>query len=350
MGNAGKERVTLRTLSEHLDLSPTTISVVLNNSPAARFIPVETRERIIQAAHKLQYRPNYLARSLSKGSSMSIGILAPELSEGYFIQVMNGVEEYLISRKYFYFLACHYWNDELVRNYPKMLVDRAVEGLLLINSPVPEGIEVPIVAISGHHAALGITEIQVDHRKAAALALGHLVKLGHTRIAFMKGQPYTSDTEGRWKNILEVAADMGVTVRPELNIYLRANSWSPELGYEPTKDLLRRTRDFTALFCFNDTSAIGAIRALYEEGLSVPHDVSVIGFDDIMGAPYGIPSLTTVRQPLRRMGELGAEVLLERIHHATTDYGPQIVLNPELIVRESTAAVTSQARTAKARH
>ena len=329
-------RVTLRTLATHLGLSLTTVSVVVSDSPAAQAIPLETRQRILAAATELHYRPNYFARSLRKKRSMSVGVLVSEMSEGYFTLVMNGVEEYLVGAKYFYLLAAHYWQPELLEEYPKMLLERSVDGLLLVNTPTPARVQVPIVSISGHQAAPGVTNIQLNHKLAARLALKHLAELGHRRVAFMRGQEQTVDTDPRWQEIMDTARACRMEIHPELLIRLTENSWSPALGYGPVKALLSRTRDFTALFAFNDIAAFGAIRALHEAGLQVPGDVSVIGFDDVLSAPYGIPSLTTIRQPLRDMGRTGAECLINRINHPKASYPRQIVVQPELVIREST--------------
>jgi DNA-binding LacI/PurR family transcriptional regulator len=332
------DHVTLRTLATHLGLSLTTVSVVMSDAPAAQAIPLVTRERILAAASELQYRPNYFARSLRKQRSMSVGVLVSEMSEGYFTLVMNGIEEYLMAEKYFFLLAAHYWQPALLEGYPKMLLERAVDGLLLVNTPTPSRVQVPTVSISGHQDVEGVTNIQLDHNMAARLALKHLVDLGHHRIAFMRGQEETIDTHYRWKEIMETACECGIQIHPELLVRLTENSWSPALGYAPVKSLLSRTRDFTALFAFNDISAFGAIRALHEAGLRVPDDVSVIGFDDVLSAPYGIPSLTTIRQPLREMGKAGAECLLHRINDPHGPH-PNRMMQPTLVVRESTATV-----------
>ncbi len=340
------ESVTLRTLASHLGLSLTTVSVVVSGSPAAQAIPLATRERILAAADEFAYRPNYFARSLRKQRSMSVGVLVSEMSEGYFTLVMNGVEEYLMAAKYFFLLAAHYWQPALLEEYPKMLLERAVDGLLLVNTPSRVRVQVPTVSISGHEEVEGVTNIQLNHKMAAQLALKHLADLGHRRIAFMRGQQETIDTDYRWREIMQTASDCGVEIHAELLIRLTENSWSPSLGYGPVKALLSRTRDFTALFAFNDIAAIGAIRALHEAGLRVPHDVSVIGFDDVLSAPYGIPSLTTIRQPLREMGKAGAECLLNRINHPDASH-PHRIMEPELVVRESTAPVKGLPLTAK---
>src|ERR1700722_10316505 len=163
--------VNLKMLAEHLQLSQTTISLVLNNSPSAKSIPPETRQRVLEAAERLNYRPNYFARSLRQSRSMSVGILAPDLSEGYFTRVMSGVVEELTQARYFYFTACHDWRHELMEEYPRMLVERAVDGFLLLNTPVDElEVPVPVVAISAHCSADKVTNIVLDHHQAVQRA------------------------------------------------------------------------------------------------------------------------------------------------------------------------------------
>ncbi|KAA6464800.1 LacI family transcriptional regulator [Acidobacteria bacterium AB60] len=338
--------VNLRMLAEHLELSQTTVSLVLNNSPSAKSIPQETRQRVLDAAERLNYRPNYFARSLRQSRSMSVGVLAPDLSEGYFTRVMSGVVEQLTAAHYFYFTACHDWKKELIEQYPRMLVERAVDGFLLLNTPAETlQVPVPVVAISAHSPAENVTNIVLDHHAAVERALKHLYGLGHRKIAFMRGPRAIPDSEYRWESIQMIARDMDLKIDPEHVIRIDTAGWSmkagihpmaPEIGHKPMKALLEKTRDFTAVFCFNDIAAIGALRALTDAGLSVPGDVSVVGFDDIQSAAYSTPSLTTVRQPLMEMGRRGAEVLLDRIANREKEYPAEIVMAPELIVREST--------------
>jgi LacI family transcriptional regulator len=152
----------------------------------------------------------------------------------------------------------------------------------------------------------------------------------------MKGNPLSSDSADRWDAICKVASQIGMKIDPELTIHIDTDDPTPMLGYPYAKRLLASGKRFTALFAYNDMSAIGAIRAIQEQGLRVPQDVSVIGFDDIPGAAFYTPSLTTVRQPLNRMGEVAAQSLLERIE-GKKDYPSEIAIEPELVVRESTA-------------
>lgn len=318
------------------------MSFVLNGAPQANQLSEQTRNRVLAAAKELNYRPNYYARNLRKTNSESIGVIAPELSEGYFIQVMGGVEAYLVRKHYLYFTTCHYWRPELMHEYPRLLSDRGVEGFLLLNTNVEFETYLPAVAVSGHKTGDHVTNIVLDHALSAQLAVEHLHKLGHRRIAFMKGQPFSVDSEYRWNAILAAAQELDIAVKPELTIRLHENSWAPDLGYGPVKQLIEKTRDFTALFCFNDTAAIGAMRALGEAGLRIPHDVSVIGFDDIMSAAFQMPSLTTIRQPLREMGTVAAKTLLNKIQHPERAQPQEIVMKPELIVRESTAPAAAK--------
>jgi LacI family transcriptional regulator len=339
-------------LAEHLELSQTTVSLVLNNSPSAKSIPQETRDRVTEAANRLNYRPNYFARSLRQSKSMSVGVLAPDLSEGYFTRVMSGVVRELTAAHYFYFTACHDWKRELIEKYPRMLVERAVDGFLLLNTPADQiEVPVPVVAISAHSAAENVTNIVLDHHLAIEQALTHLHSLGHRRIAFMRGPRAIPDSEYRWESIQQVAQEMSLKIDPALVIRIDSAGWSmkdnyhpmaPEIGYRPMQGLLEKTRNFTAIFCFNDIAAIGAIRALKDAGLSVPGDVSVVGFDDIQSAAYSTPSLTTVRQPLTEMGQRGAQVLLERIGNHDAEHPSEIVMAPELVVRESTGPAPAE--------
>jgi DNA-binding LacI/PurR family transcriptional regulator len=326
----------LKQLAEHLHLSQTTVSLVLNNSPAGRSIPQHTRDRVFEAARRFHYRPNYFAKSLRKSRSMSVGVIVPDLSDGYFPVVMNAIEAHLLKSHYFYVTASHYRRPDLVEEYSRRLLERAVDGLLLLDTPTEIHVPVPAVAVSSHVPAPGVTNIVLDHDLAARLALEHLRGLGHERIAFMQGAPGITDAKYRWRSIETVAAEMGIEIAPERCMQLQEVSQTPETGHSLMRELLVRNRDFTAVFCFNDITALGAIRALCDARLRVPEDISVVGFDDIITAAFSQPSLTTVKQPLRQMGLKAAQVLLDRIASPEQEWPEEIMMEPELIVREST--------------
>jgi len=339
-GNSSAPSVSLKFLAEHLGLSPATVSLVINRSPAAKSIPHRTQERIRQAARELNYRPNFMARSLRAQRSFTVGVVVPEISEGYAALVMSGIEDHLLEEGYFYFVVSHRHRTDLIEEYPRLLQQRAVEGLIAVDTVCQKGVPIPVVAVSGHREVEGVTNIVLDHARAARLAMEHLAQLGHRKIAYIKGQEFSSDTEIRWEAERAAAKELGLEINERLVGQLDGESPSPEVGYGVTRKLLAAGEEFTALFAFNDISAIGAIRALREAGRRVPEDVSVVGFDDIQSAAFQNPGLTTVRQPLREMGVIAAETLLRRISApAKTPYPKAITVEPELIVRESTARV-----------
>jgi LacI family transcriptional regulator len=187
-----------------------------------------------------------------------------------------------------------------------------------------------------------VTNLELDHTTAVRMALTHLHGLGHRRIAFIKGQEFSSDTHHRWSAIEQIAHELGLALDPSLCVQLEGTEAGSDSGYQATVRLLRRHVPFTAIFAFNDHSAIGAIARLKEHGLQIPQDVSVVGFDDIPSAQTNNPSLTTVRQPLRAMGETAANALLSYIEPQTRKEIPAtLVVKPDFVVRNSTAAVSS---------
>src|SRR5207302_1673755 len=342
---ASGQRVSLKSLAEHLGLSQAAVSLVINRSPGAKSIPLRTQELIRQAARELNYRPNHLARSLRQQRSYTIGVVVPEISEGYAALVMSGIEDHLLQEGYFYFVVSHRHRDELIEEYPLLLQQRAVEGLIAVDTAITGAAEVPLVAVSGHREVPGVTNIVLDHARAAALAMEHLTKLGHREISFIKGQAFSSDTAIRWESVRAAAEALGVTIKDGLVGQLEGESSSPELGYHVTKKLIASGEPFTALFAFNDISAIGAIQALREAGRRIPDDVSVVGFDDIQSAAFQNPGLTTVKQPLREMGVLAAETVLERINAPVKQpYPKEIIVEPDFVVRGSTGLAPRSVR------
>ena len=336
----GEPRVTLKTVAERLGLTPGTISAALNNSAAARSIPERTKKRILAAAKDLNYRPNYLARSLRLQRTYTIGVIAEEIGDAYGSLVISGIEEYLRSQNYFFLTVIHRHDETLLQTYAQMLVTRGVEGFITTDTSISQKLELPTVAVAGHGQIENVTNVVLDHKVAARLALAHLKDLGHRDIAFFKGHPVSSDASVRWAAVCEIAQELGIAIRPELTMQIESTNSTPELGYPITKQLLERGQHFTALFAYNDISAIGACWALREAGIRVPEDVSVMGFDDIPAAGFNSPRLTTVRQPLERMGQIAAKTLVDRIE-GTAEYVAEIAIEPELVVRASTSRAAS---------
>jgi DNA-binding LacI/PurR family transcriptional regulator len=333
-------RPSLKVLAKYLGLNPSTVSVVLNDVPG-RSIPEATRDRVKAAAREFHYHPSLIARKLQGQRVNTIGILLPELGEGYHSQVLSGAGEFLIREGYFYFTVHHRHRPELVQAYPRILESRGVEAILAIDTHLESAIHLPTVLIAGHTELKDVTNIVLDSRLGAELALGHLYTLGHRDIVYMRGQPFSTDTDARWDATLAVAGKLGLKVTESRTIRLQKDSHSPEIGYPGIRKVIAAGTKFTAVVCFNDVSAMGTIRALSDCGLRVPEDVSVIGYDDIQAAAYHVPSMTTIRQPLQKMGHVAAEALLKKLAGKPTKAVMRV--EPELVIRESTGPAKSKA-------
>lgn len=338
----GPPRVTLKFLAEQLNLSPTTVSVVLTNSPLAKTIAAPTKARIWEAVRKFQYRPNLFARYLHTKRTFSIAVLVPEIGDEFSAMLISGMESKLSEAKFSYFVESHRFAPQQIEDSPNTLMDRQVEGMIFLNTPLRQQMPVPVVAISDITNAPGVTRIVIDNYQAVLLGLRHLKDLGHKQIAFFKGPEHNGDTESRWRAVLKAAAELGLTVKPELTAtmgdYFETDKKSiMQRGYDATRLLMRKSCDFTALLAFNDGSALGAIRAIQDAGLSVPGNVSVVGIDDIQIGAFMSPRLTTIHQPLKQMGAIAASTLLQRI--GGEEVPEETVIQPELVVRESTTCL-----------
>lgn len=329
--------ITLKELAAMLELSQSTVSRIINGEATAHRIAEETQQRVLHAAALNGYVANTMARGLRQKRTYTIGVIVPEISEGYSTTVISGVEDELLKDGFFYFVASHRHRSDLLDGYPRMMLARSVEGIIAVDSPINEDLPVPVVSISGHNRRDGVINIELDHDQAAHLALSHLKSLGHRHIAFIKGQAFSSDTDLRWQAIVQAAQKLHIEIDSGLVVQLQSPEPGPGPGQEVTRQLLQRNQPFTAIFAFNDVTAIGAISALREAGLRVPKDMSVLGFDDITAAAMHHPALTTVHQPLRSMGQAAASTLLSLIRDEIPVPHPEaITVYPKLVVRKST--------------
>ncbi|MGA3047075.1 MAG: LacI family DNA-binding transcriptional regulator [Terracidiphilus sp.] len=343
MSKMPRKAMTLKELAATLDLSQSTVSRIVNGAGTAHRIAKETQERVLHAAALHGYSANAVARSLRQKRTFTIGVMVPEISEGYSTAVLSGIEDELLKDGFFYFVVSHRHRADLLEGLPRMMLARSVEGIIAIDTPITGELPVPLVAVSGRNRRNGVINIELDHEKAAHLALSHLKGLGHSKIAFIKGQAFSSDTELRWQAIVDVAQVVGITVNSQLVVQLQQPEPGPGPGMEVTRELLQRKRPFTAIFAFNDVTAIGAIMALREAGLRVPRDVSVMGFDDVLIATTNNPPLTTINQPLRAMGQVAATTLLGLISDEIPHPRPPVItVYPKLVVRKSTAPASSR--------
>src|SRR5712672_4876357 len=166
--------MTLKAVAQHLGLTPGTVSAVLNDSPSARSIPQETKNRIHAAAKELNYRPNFFARTLRNKRTYTIGVIAEEIGDSYGSLVISGIEEYLRKRDYFFLTVVHRHDPKLLQTYAQMLLTRGVEGFITTDTSLTEKLALPTVAVAGHERVEGLTNIVLDHKRATRLALEHL--------------------------------------------------------------------------------------------------------------------------------------------------------------------------------
>ena len=334
--HASRGTVGLKHVAEYLGLNPATVSVVLNNTPG-RSIPEATRERIRTAARELNYQPSLVARSLQSRRTRIIGILLPDLERSYYTEVLRGIASRLMEAGYFYFIAHHENRQELIEEYGRVLLQRGAEAVIAIDTPLEHSFNVPVISVAGQRRLPGATNVVADHRLAAELLLEHLHSLGHRRIALVKGKTVGTPTGELWQSMLAAARKLAIRIDPELVFDVGQNTPSPELGYAAARRLFSTRRRFTALVIFNHIMTTGLLRGLQEMTIKVPEDISVAAFDDSGTSELSNPRVTAIRYRLCNMGAVAAQSVLNTLDGSPTPR-KQILLEPELIVRESTAS------------
>lgn len=344
--------MTIREVAKESGFSSATVSIVLNNAPLARYIPEITKKRIERAAKKLGYRPNLFARTLRNRRTHTVGVMASDMTDPYCTSILRGIEDALYQASFLpIFTDAHNQRGRFER-YLEMLLDRRVEALIVIAGWLFIDIDVLAdlrknnipTAMIGHEMQAGsISSVTVDNELGARMAVEHLYSLGHREIAFLRGPKHITDTAPRWKGIRHFAECHDLTIDSELILDL-PDSGDPlssfDAGFHLTEELVRKKRRFTALMAFDDLSASGAIRALTKNGIQVPRQCSVIGFDDIAHSKLLTPALTTVRQPMAEMGNIAVGIIAEGIKAVQEKSKITAVhrkLLPELVVRDSTS-------------
>lgn len=346
--------VTIRDVAEESGFSATTVSIVLNNAPLARYIPSPTKTRIQKAAKKLGYHPNIYAKSLRSRRSQTVGVMVFDVTDPYCTLILRGIENTLYQASYLPILTDVHNERSRFERYLEMLLERRVEGLIILANWLLidinlladlERSEIPTVIIGRELESKSISSITVDEEGGAYAAVAHLYGLGHRKIAVVRGPKGLLSSKKRWKGMQKFAQDTGLELDPKLVVDL-PDQLSPSIGvedaYKMTEELLKRKRPFTALMAYDDMTALGAIRALTKAGVKVPEQCSVIGFDDVATSALFVPSLTTVRQPMEAMGAAGVNIILDGITARSENrefMAVQRKLPSELVARESTRNV-----------
>lgn len=342
--------VTIRDVAKRSGFSPTAVSMVLNSAPLSRYIPNDTKEVIRKAARDLDYTPNAFARSLRAQRTDTVGVVVFDIADPYCTHVIQGLEQEL-SGSGFLYLLCDARNDKTkFRKNLELLLQRRVEALVIVANALSmeasslsslKAPKLPIVIIGRTmNHGLQSSSVTVDNELGGYLALQHLHELGHRNIVFLRGPGSIVDSSLRWRGVERYAKEAGVKINRDLVCALATCPTNSQDGLNAVQKLLHAGKKFTAVLAFDDLVATGAIRALTLEGLSVPGDCSVIGFDDIAAAQHYNPPLTTIHQPMIEMGRQGASIVLKAIEGLRAKkivQTEQHQLEPRLVIRSSTA-------------
>jgi DNA-binding LacI/PurR family transcriptional regulator len=317
-------------------VSHSTVSRALRGSP---LVSTETTARIRKIAKDQGFTVSAVARGLVTRKTRTIGVVVTTIADPFVSEVVSGIEQTANDHGYSVYLADSYADPEREIRVVQSFAERRVEGIVVTASRVGtiylkilSELKVPIVLINNQRRGEFIHSVMIANVEASRQATQHLISLGHRRVAYLGDQfGYQSDTE-RFSGYRRALEEAALPFLPELVVH---GDGTPEGGLKAMHLLLSLPQSPTAVFCYNDMTALGALRCIREGGLRVPEDISVIGFDDLFFASYTQPPLTTVRQPRRRMGLLAMEILLKLMsEQGSTD---TIEVPAELILRESTA-------------
>ena len=329
---------TIKEVSRHAGVSPATVSRVLNgNVPVAD----DTRRRVLDAVNKLNYRPNAFARGLVTNRSGGIGVVVNEISSPFYSGIVNGIEEVVEAADMHLIVSSGHADAKFERRAAEYLLERRSDALILhletlsdyellgwLEDNLPE--DVPIVIVGRHLTELAGRCIYLDNEKGGCLATQHLIDEGHRHIAHISGPLAMKDSRDRlngYRHALEAAG-----LYFDESYVLEAN-FTEEGGQHAAQRLLERGLDLTAIFAANDQMAAGVLHTLRENGLDVPSDISLVGYDDVFIARYLYPALTTIQQPLREMGRAAAQLALAALDKKETEVRRKF--EPELVRRQS---------------
>ncbi len=331
----GSERITLADVAATAGVSLMTVSRVVNDRPG---VGADTRRRVRQAIESLGYRPNIVARGLKAASSRSIGLMVPDVTNPYFPEIVRGAEDVAIQHGYTLLLTNIIEDTQRETLALQTFEDHMVDGVIACSPRLDNDELYPL--LRRQRAAVLVNRrtdpkiagsVRIDHELGARLLLRHLHQIGCQRPGFLTGPEHSHAGRERLLGIDREALELGIEV-PDSQVVPCAPT--VEGGAAAAAELLARASATDALMCFNDLVAAGAMQALAALGLRVPEDIAVVGYDDIVFARMFRPALTTIRAPTYELGQQAANMLLDRMQGR--GHGIDIVLQPELIVRDST--------------
>jgi DNA-binding LacI/PurR family transcriptional regulator len=332
----GSRQTSIKDIARLADVSHATVSRALRDSP---LVNRETGEKIRRIAKECGYTPSAAARSLVTRRTNSVGVVVTSISDPFAAEVVGGIEAAAAEHGFSLLLADSSADPEREIRAVRLLEERRVDGIVVTASrvgalyvPMLSRMRVPIVLLNNQHPSAFVHSVMIANTEASLAVTRHLIGLGHRRIAYL-GDRYgdQSDTE-RFAGYRQAINEVGFAFEPELVVH---GDGKPEGASAAMANLLDLPHPPTAVFCYNDMSALGAYRTIRMRGLRIPDDVSVVGFDDLQIMQYTDPPLTTVRQPMHRMGRMAMDTLLQLLSGATSEH--LVTVPGELIIRESTA-------------
>ncbi|MEW6511940.1 MAG: LacI family DNA-binding transcriptional regulator [Bacteroidota bacterium] len=338
----GEMAVTLKDIAKKSGLSVSIVSRVLNKKTVKYRISRETEKLVLKTARELNYRPNQLARGLRLKKTHTIGLVAPDLSNPFFAYIIKSAQSTAHSLGYS-LVVCDTDEDlQLEIEHVNLLWSKGVDGLMVM--PVGQKSQhldtllkngMPLVLVDRPFEELHSSTVVIDNRLGAFEAVQHLIEHGHRRIAIIQGLADTYTSRGRLQGYIDALAKHGLPLDESLIV---GKDFRKQNGYIETKFLLRSSNPPTALFTTSDLITLGALEAIFEEGLEIPRDISVVAFDDIESASLFRCPITAVAQPKENIGEMAVKLLTEQIKGQRSFEPKHIVLKPTLIVRDSVAA------------
>ncbi len=325
--------VKLQDICKVTGLSSATVSRVLNNSP---LVKEETRKKVQAVMDELDYRPLPFARALAGSRSGTIGLISPYVGSGFFTDIMVGVDLAAAKRKVHVMMSFAHGHGDEKKLLDRFIKERHVDAIVLINLDLPptaiemmKKVKIPLVSVDTPAIKHGIMSVSMDNRKGAYAMMSHLVEHGHRDFVIFAGPKNCYDSRERLAGCKKAAADFGISL-PKSKIF--NGSFILESGREMTKSYLKSGASLPdVIFALNDITAFGVMEVLREEGIRVPEDVAVVGFDNFEAAP--LVGLTTVGVPLFDMGCKAAEMAIDALDRELDE--KYIVLPPELIIRET---------------
>ncbi len=342
---------TIRDVAREAGVSTATVSRVLSRP---EMVNVATRAAVMAAVEALGYTPNAAAKSLRTLRSGKLLVTVPDIANPFFAQILQGIESAALRAGYAVLLGDTQHDEKREQQYATMLLRREADGLIFLGHRLPKAAaalvrslphgKAPVVNGCEFSPSLGVPSVHIDNAKAAFEAVDYLCQLGHRRIGVVTGPMASPLSRDRLKGTMTRAN----RDKARVTISVAGGDFSIESGIAAGEQLLGGAKPPTGIFCFNDEMAIGVLHAARQHGLRVPDDVSVIGFDDIRFAQYGDPPLTTVRQPMRELGEATVRLLLNILRGNVKD-AVSVTLPHALIIRGSTAAPRARASLTLAR-